>query len=152
LYSTDSVMVASRSTDGGQTWKEEGRIHDPAGDGRAYSYHGPVMTRLPDGSLILNAIRWDRSDPDKPLFNDETAGALPADTLLYRSTDNGVSWSEPQVVQPPDGMVLTLSCAIVVLKDGHWMLPMAMSGPLLRRPTSRGKPIGQSTWATARWR
>ena len=85
LYSLDSVMMQARSTDGGRTWQSEGLIHDSTGDDRAYSYHAPVSCRLPDGSLVMTAQRWDRSDPTHPVFNEQTGGILPADTLLYRS-------------------------------------------------------------------
>ena len=120
LYSLDSVMMQARSTDGGRTWQSEGLIHDSTGDDRAYSYHAPVSCRLPDGSLVMTAQRWDRSDPTHPVFNQQTGGILPADTLLYRSTDGGASWSGPQVLQVPEGMVITPSCSIVVLSNGQW--------------------------------
>ena len=123
LYAVDSVMARSRSKDGGKTWEDEGLIYDPAGDNRRYSYHGPTLTRLDDGSLIINATRWDRSDPDHPLFNEKTGGLEPAETVLLRSNDGGASWSAPEVVALPDGMVLTASGPIVVLKDGQWMQP-----------------------------
>ena len=120
LYSLDSVMMQARSTDGGRTWQSEGLIHDSSGDDRAYSYHAPVSCRLPDGSLVMTAQRWDRSDPTHPVFNQQTGGILPADTLLYRSGDKGASWSGPQVLQVPEGMVITPSCSIVVLSNGQW--------------------------------
>ena len=123
LYSVDSRLLQARSTDGGRNWKTEGLMIDPAGDDGVYSYHGPMLTRLADATLIANATRWDRSDPNKPLFNEKTGGIVPADTVLFRSTDNGASWSDFEVVQMPEGMVLTPSSPIVVLSDGRWMLP-----------------------------
>lgn len=121
LYSVDSLAVVTRSTDGGKTWVQQGLLHDPEGDDRPYSYHGPFVTRLADGTLVVNAIRWDRSDPAKPLFNEKTGGILPAETILLRSTDGAATWSGPQVVALPDGMVITPSCPIVVLADGRWL-------------------------------
>ena len=54
LYSVDSQLLQARSTDGGRNWKTEGLMIDPAGDDGVYSYHGPMLTRLPDGTLIAN--------------------------------------------------------------------------------------------------
>ena len=117
LYSVDSVMVQARSTDGGRSWQTEGLIHDASGDDRAYSYHAPMCTCLPDGALLMTAQRWDRSDPAHPLFNEQTGGIFPADTLLYRSVDGGASWSGPQVLEVPEGMVITPSCSAVGLVE-----------------------------------
>ena len=122
LYSTDSVCSCSRSTDGGKTWVNEGLLHDPAADDRPSSYHGPAFTRLADGTLLVIVHRWDRSDPSHPLFNEKTGGIVPSDTMLYRSQDNGKTWSEPQLIPRPDGMVITPSCPIVELADGSWLL------------------------------
>lgn len=122
LYSADSVMLGTRSTDGGKTWTTEGLIHDPAGDDRQYSYHGPMVARHDDGSMTIIATRWDRSNPNQPLFNLDTGGILPAQTLLYRSTDNGATWAGPEIVIMPADAVLTPSCKIVELADGRWMM------------------------------
>jgi hypothetical protein len=120
LYSVDSVCVQMRSTDGGETWVEERLIHDPAEDERPYSYHGPTLTHVAGGLLVLTMIRWNRSDPAHPLFNEVTGGILPADTLQFKSTDGGRTWSQPQVVSLPEGMTITHSSPVVVLEDGQW--------------------------------
>lgn len=118
LYSVDSVCVRSRSKDGGKTWVEEGEIFDQSGDDRPYSYHGPYVTRLPDGVLVAIACRMDRSDPAAPLFNEKTAGMVQADTVLVRSADHGVTWSKLEVLNLPK--YVTPTSPIVVLKDGRW--------------------------------
>lgn len=123
LYSADSVLIQARSTDAGRTWVEEAPVLDSTRDDRPFSYHGPYTTRVVDGMLLINTIRWDRSDPDMPLFNEVTGGILPSDTILIRLTDQGDTWSEPQVMEIGDGRVLTPSGPVVVLRDGRWMLP-----------------------------
>ena len=107
LYAADSVILGTRSTDGGKTWTTEGLIHDPAGDDRPYSYHGPMVTRYDDGAMTILAHRWDRSDPDKPLFNEETGGLLPAQPLLFRATDNRATRASPEIVNTPSDLVHT---------------------------------------------
>ena len=61
LYSVDSVMAVTRSVDGGKTWSDEGLIQDSAGDDYVSSYHGPTITRMSDGTLVIIAMRIDRS-------------------------------------------------------------------------------------------
>jgi sialidase-1 len=120
--SVDCVMAQARSTDGGKTWTDEGLLRNPKRDKAPYSYHGPVLTRLDGSALVVTAIRIDRSDPDKPLYNEKTGGVLPSDTILLHSKDNGKTWSTPRVLSFPEGLLLTPSCPIVVLKDGVWFL------------------------------
>ena len=121
LYSIDSVLVQSRSTDGGKTWVEERLVHDPSQDETPYSYHGPMMTRLSGGQLIMNATCWNRADPDKPLFNLETGGIALPETLLFRSSDGGHHWSDPEPLPLAGEMLLTPSCPIVELANGQWL-------------------------------
>ena len=123
LYSFDSVLLQTRSRDGGRTWVEEARLPAGAKGQPPFSYHGPSICRMADGRLVISAIRWDRSDPNKALFNEETGGILASETFLMHSTDNGVSWSEPQVVDYGDHQNLTPTGPIVVLADGRWLLP-----------------------------
>ena len=120
LYSADSVMVAARSTDGGRTWSDAGLIHDPANDNPVCSYHGPVVTRMSDDTLVIIAMRIDRSEPKQPLFNENTGGIGETDTVLTRSTDNGTHWSALQVLPKPRELVITPSCAVVELSNGRW--------------------------------
>lgn len=122
LYSVDSVCAQSRSRDGGKTWTAEPLMCDPKRDNRPYSYHGPMLTRVGERALVALIMRIDRSDPDHPLFNETTGGIVASDTVLLHSRDNGVTWSDPQVVRPPAGQLLTPACPIVVLRDGRWLL------------------------------
>jgi hypothetical protein len=121
--SADGVIGKLRSTDGGKSWVEEGVVWDLSKDNKPYSYRSGNLTKLRDGTLLLLSSRWDRSDPDKPLYNPKTEGYLPAEVVLFRSLDNGRSWLAPQVVPLPEGIIGNHSGPILELSNGHLLLP-----------------------------
>lgn len=123
FYSTDGVLAMARSTDGGSTWHDDGVVRDPRRDDRTYSYSAPWLTRLADGSLVLIAVRRDHGDSSRLAVNPATGSFLPVDTLLFRSADGGHTWSEPEVLRVPGGMILDVAGALVELDDGRWFLP-----------------------------
>ncbi len=121
--SAEGRLMQSRSTDSGQTWQDEGLVYDLSGDDRLFSYRGHHLLRLSDGTLLLTANRWDRSDPEKPYYNPKTEGYLPCDITLFRSTDLGHTWSGPQVVPLPDAVIGNMSGPTIELPDGSLLLP-----------------------------
>ncbi|MCE5249444.1 glycoside hydrolase [bacterium] len=121
--SADGVICRLRSTDGGRTWIDEGVIWDGSGDDRPYSYRTGAMTRLSDGTLLMTSCRFDRSDPEKPIYNPLTEGYLPVDAALFRSTDGGRTWSLPQSVSLPEGEIGNPAGPVIELSDGRWLMP-----------------------------
>lgn len=119
-YSVDLTLHLARSNDGGATWSEQSLIYD--GRARKYSYHAPFATRLRDGRIVVFAFRTDRSDPDRPMFNEATGGVTAIDNILLQSNDGGRTWTEPQVLPTIDGCVITPSTPLVELANGEWML------------------------------
>lgn len=126
FYSFDGVLARSRSGDGGKTWDEERLVWDPRVDDRPYSYSAPFLAKLRDGTLVLSAFRVDGSDPERLMVNPETGGFLPAETLLFTSSDNGQSWSPPRMVRLPQNVIAYLAGPVVELNDGAWFLPFDM--------------------------
>ena len=122
MYATDLTFWQTCSHDGGLTWAEHIPITERSHDDRPYSYHGPFVSRMRDGLLVIVAFRVDRSDPDRPIFNEKTGGLTALEVFLQRSSDNGRSWSAPEIVAIPDGLVITPSCGIIELADGTWFL------------------------------
>ncbi len=123
MYATDLTFWQARSTDGGRSWGDHEMITDPRHDERPYSYHSPFITRMRDGLLVIVAFRVDRSDPNRPIFNEHTGGLTELEVLIQRSADNGHTWSAPEIIAVPEGMVITPSSNIVELADGTWFLP-----------------------------
>ena len=114
---------AARSTDGGQTWQDEGTIY-PGRTDRIMS-DGGKMSVAPDGEVIVNLVRHDRTDhADEGLANPANMGFVPTEILIVRSGDCGRTWSEPALVEPPlVGPSFELCSPVTFLRDGRWLLP-----------------------------
>lgn len=123
LYSTDLIFAFSRSTDGGITWQEEPLVIDRTRDALPYSYHDPFLSCTSDGALVIAAFRVDRSDASRPMFNEATGGLAEVENILIRSDDNGRTWSTPEVLKTPPGMLITPTSPLMELGDGTWFLP-----------------------------
>ena len=124
FYSVDGVLSVSLSTDSGATWAELSPIWDPQNDDRPYSYSAPHCLKKRDGTLLLTAMRWDRSDPSKPVFNAETGGLAKSEKLMFRSIDNGRSWSAPVVLDLPEEQgVVDIPSQLIELDSGRIWMP-----------------------------
>jgi hypothetical protein len=122
FYSEDGRLAQLRSTDGGKSWATEGLVWDPAQDRIPYSYTAPHGTRLSDGTLALIASRKDCSVPGQRDFNAETGGIRPREKILLRSTDNGHTWSAPELLHLPGNGLADTPSQIIELNDGRWFL------------------------------
>ena len=121
----ESAVV--RSHDAGQTWHQEGALWNRDNDAKPYSYGYGFPTRLDSGEILCTGYRWDRSnsDPDWNIYNPRTQGAVPLEALLFRSTDDGHTWSAPEVIPPPEDVAMANpSGRIVPLSDGRLLLPL----------------------------
>ncbi len=122
FYSVDGKLAKLRSTDGGETWVQEGHVWDADNDDIPYNYSAPHGTVLKDGSMVLVAFRVDFVEPEVPMYNPETGGWRPIETVLFRSDDGGHTWSAPQLVDfPYDGTAAPPS-HVIELNDGRWLL------------------------------
>lgn len=120
MYAPNINIALARSHDGGVTWQHEGFVHDRASDDRPYSYNDGFLSRLGDGTLVIFAFRADRSQSGQSMFN-ASGGLIRNEPILFFSSDHGHTWSQPQVIPLPPGLVATAASTIVELTDGRWL-------------------------------
>ena len=120
LYASDTNIALLRSKDGGESWTEEGFLYSGEADDRPYSYHDGFLSRMEDGTLVVLAFRADRSDRDRPMFS-ASGGLIDNDPVLFFSDDGGSSWTGPQIVNLPEGVVATPTDPVIELEDGSWL-------------------------------
>ncbi len=120
MYAVNANIALTRSLDGGVTWQQAGFLHDKTQDDRPYSYHDGFLSQLGDGTLVVLAFRADRSDPEKSMFS-PSGGLIANEPVLFFSVDKGHTWSKPQPIKLPEGLVATPASTIVELADGRWL-------------------------------
>jgi hypothetical protein len=119
------------SDDEGRTWSEPvAPFTPPELDGRAGAFRAVYCTAL-GGAEVAALVYWvDTSDPARPFFDEETECLLDSRLFLARSTDDGETWSDLELLDtspyhvptPPTGPIL-------VLGDGRWALQFELNKP-----------------------
>jgi hypothetical protein len=124
VESLDYATYVSRSADGGRTWAAPSRMFQDVSKRR--TTHSVRIRALQDGSLVGLGARFYRDDPEEGLANRANMGLVAMDVILMRSFDRGRSWEGPRVIKPPlVGPSFEICHAILELKDGTWLAPMA---------------------------
>ena len=90
-----------RSRDGGSSWQDLPVLFETTVGGVPGSLSTAEMVEVDAGELLLFATWFDRSDPDRPLYDPETEGVLHGKQLKATSTDDGKSWSPWEEVPTP---------------------------------------------------
>jgi len=106
-----------RSTDGGETWRLEGRILPPTSDPPSANFL--KLSGSADGKTIYayGTRYWGSTD--------ERFGERRGEPVVCVSTDQGESWSEPQVLPAPADCPLEISHGILPLRSGRLLAPAA---------------------------
>ncbi len=107
-----------RSHDNGQTWELLGWRFSAELNGVHGSLTGAEMVEVEHGRLLLFCTWFDRTDPDRPLFDPETEGVLRSRQLMAVSTDDGITWSDWQVVPIPGLTGCAVTGPVVKWPDG----------------------------------
>jgi len=89
----NSTICICRSRDDGHTWEELGVRFKTDIAGIPGSLCAGEMVECEPGRLLLISTWFNRSDPQRPLFDALTDGILPSKQLTTFSTDDGDSWS-----------------------------------------------------------
>jgi len=92
-HAPDSTVGVCSSIDNGETWTPSAFEFATVLDEVPGSLSAPALVEVEPGRLVLFATWFDRSEPDRPLFDPETEGILRSRLLLSNSADSGQSWS-----------------------------------------------------------
>jgi len=155
LYSDDNRTYLARSTDAGRSWTDEGCVWDGSRDEQTYWYGATDLALMDDGEIVLSGFRIHRPTPDTLFYNEATGTCLTEETVLQRSRDGGRTWSRPEVIRKPEGMILEVTGPVVACGDGRWLLPFDLGKayddptPLRQQvyglcSTDRGKTWGET--------
>lgn len=71
-------------------------------------------------------------------------------TLLVRSLDGGISWTEPEVVLPWTSTMGNWDCGFCELEDGSWLINVAITG-FFKRGVTPTQPSWSSQPMTEEW-
>jgi len=102
-HGADSTIRLHRSHDGGNTWHDTGARFPREIDGVPGSYAAGEMVEIERGKLMMFTTWFDRSEPERPLFDPVTEGVLHDKQLCAVSTDEGSTWSKWQEI-PRQGL------------------------------------------------
>ncbi len=98
----------SRSSDHGRTWNLQGPLYDKSVVGfETTDSLKPLLLR--SGSLIATGYRFHRHDLEMPIAIPETGGILPGDDIVSFSTDEGRTWTIPEIIPRSYPELLELS-------------------------------------------
>lgn len=118
-HAVDSRIGMCRSRDGGRTWVREEHAWQTTRDGIPGSLAaGELIEAAPD-RLLLFATWFDRSDPERPLFDAQTQGILHSRQLLAESADGGRTWSDWRELLTPGLRGCAMTGPPVLLGDGR---------------------------------
>lgn len=122
-HSPDSTVELCRSADHGKTWTPLGLNLETRIDDLPGSLSAPALCEVAPGRLLLFVTWFDRSDPQRPLFDPVTQGILRSKQLLATSADDGQTWSAWRELATPGLTGCSATGPIVSWPDGTLAFP-----------------------------
>lgn len=122
-HAVTSTVRLSRSMDAGRTWELMSTRFETRINGVAGSLGAAELVEAAPGRLLLFATWFDRSDPERPLFDPVTEGILKSKQLLAVSTDDGLTWSDWRELATGDLKGCALTGPILQWSDGTIAFP-----------------------------
>jgi hypothetical protein len=108
-HAIDSTVRVFRSDDGGVAWRELSFDLPTTVEGVAGSLSSADLAEPQPGKLLMFTTWFDRSEPDRPLFDPVTEGILYSKQLWRASEDEGKTWGPWRQVPTP-GLTGTAAC------------------------------------------
>ncbi len=108
-------VMACRSRDNGRSWGPAFTVADTPWDDR-----DPSIAQLPDGSLLANWFTYTHQQEK----HREGNAANYKEIYLARSTDDGVTWSEPELIPATAGNHYGCTSPVRLLDDGTLLMPI----------------------------
>lgn len=135
VFKGDNVLLRSRSEDGGITWDEPLPIQtsakrpDVIREVTKFEIYPGTVDTLPDGRIVTT---WNYIADDKA--ND---GYYERALLYSISKDDGLTWSDQQLIGPVEGKHLgAVRHNVLPWNGGQWLLPLRTGPPRLFDPAS----------------
>ncbi len=113
LAATFPVPMLYRSSDGGRTWPEQGRMRMAWPLTGMISDGGITFLRLQDGRLAMLAHRH---------VQGQHGGGLPA---ISFSADDGATWSPARTIGGPEGVWYVMNDRMIQMASGRLVVPVS---------------------------
>jgi sialidase-1 len=111
------TTYVSRSHDLGRTWELQGALFDKSIIGfETTDTLKPCLLR--DGTLLATGYRFHRHDLEEGIAIPSTGGFQPGDNIISFSSDQGHSWTVPQVIERSYPELLELSGPCIETASG----------------------------------
>lgn len=130
VYKGENVLMFSRSADDGITWSEPAPIATSANrpslirEVKKFEVYPGTIDNLPDDGVL---VTWNYIADDKA--ND---GYYERALLYTVSSDQGLTWSEQNLIGPVDRKHLgAVRHNVLPWSDGRWLLPLRVGTPQL---------------------